>query len=62
MPPVRFFQEELGLPESEAEALQALDDQASVKEITRLTSMEVVELVHRGQEEEDIKYLTKACS
>ena len=43
----------------EEESLQALDDQATIKEITRLTKMEVVELINiEGQEDDESKYLT----
>ena len=57
--PAKFFQEELGPPSIEEESLQALDDQATIKEITRLTKMEVVELINiEGQEDDESKYLT----
>ena len=57
--PAKFFQEELGPPDIEEESLQALDDQATIKEITRLTKMEVVELINiEGQEDDESKYLT----
>ena len=57
--PAKFFQEELGPPSIEEESLQALDDQATVKEITRLTKVEVVELINiEGQEDDESKYLT----
>ena len=57
--PAKFFQEELGPPSIEEESLQALDDQATVKDITRLTKMEVVELINiEGQEDDESKYLT----
>ena len=44
--PAGFFNEELGPPEVDQESLQVLDDRPTVKEITRLTKMEVVELVN----------------
>ena len=57
--PAKFFQEELGPPSIEEESLQALDDQATIKEVTRLTKMEVVELINiEGQEDDESKYLT----
>ena len=57
--PAKFFQEKLGPPSIEEESLQALDDQATIKEITRLTKMEVVELINiEGQEDDESKYLT----
>ena len=57
--PAEFFQEELGPPDIEEESLQALDDQATIKEITRLTKMEVFELINiEGQEDDESKYLT----
>ena len=54
--PAKFFQEELGPPSMEEESLQALDDQATVKEITRLTKIEVVELINiEGQEDDELE-------
>ena len=52
-----FFQEESGPSTIEQDGLYELDDQAMIKEITRLTKMEIVELVNVS-ELVDYKILT----
>ena len=49
--PPSFFDEEAGPPEVDPEFLQELDDEATEKEIRRLTKMEVIELVATEKEE-----------
>ena len=56
--PAKLFQEELGSPDIEEATLQAFDDQATIKEITRFAKMEIVELINiEGQDDDESKYL-----